>query len=148
MKFAQWLSSERHRRLLERWSVVLTLLWECLKTFVVGETFSKYGVNPYIYFVIVVTIAIPYAKLIVRLIAATVFEHWRTVFLVTPPLLILHFIPDIYIIFAADALPTTLLDGFILIVIIFLFIGIRTFVMKVSSEKRRARSLQRDEKSK
>lgn len=136
MGLSTWLESERHQRLLERWWVVLTILWEGLKTFVIGKTFSKYGVDPLIYFVIVTVIAVPYAKLIVRLVSATVFEKWRNVILLSPLVLTLHFIPDIYIIYSTDELPTYLLDTFLFVVMLFLALGIRAFIVNVRRGRR------------
>ena len=126
-----WLRSKRHQRLLERWWVVLTILWEALKTFVIGKTFSKYGVDPLIYFVIVTVIAVPYAKLIVRLVTATIFQKWRRVILLSPLVLTLHFIPDFYIIYSTDELPPYLLDTFLFVVVLFLALGIRAFMVNV-----------------
>ena len=136
MRLSDWLASERHQRLLERWWVVLTILWEALKTFVIGKTFSKYGADPLIYFIIVTAIAVPYAKLIVKLVTATVLEKWRRVILLSPLVLTLHFIPDLYIIYATDELPTYLLDTFLFIIFLFLVLGIRAFVVNVRRGRR------------
>jgi len=61
MKATSWLKSEQHRQLVERWWIAIVLAWDIFKSFVVDKTFSKYGVNPYIYFFIVISIAVPYA---------------------------------------------------------------------------------------
>ena len=107
------------------------MVWEVLRTVVVGETFSQYGVNPYFYFGIVMIIAIPYAKSTVKLVTATVFERWKKVWLFAPIVLVLHFVPDLFILLAATSLPPILLDSFLLMILLFFFIGVRAFMSKV-----------------
>jgi hypothetical protein len=132
------MKSERNRRLFERWWIVATILWEVLRTLVVGQTFSKYGVNPYLYFAVCIVIAIPYAKSVVRLIAATIFREWGKFVAWLPLVLLLHFIPDFFIIFTADAIPDYLMDTFLFIVLVFFVLGIRGFLLQVKSGRVRS----------
>ena len=77
MKVTSWLKSERHRQLIERWWIAIVLLWDIFKSLVVDKAFAKYGVNPYIYFLIVISIAVPYAISTAKMLFAILANHWR-----------------------------------------------------------------------
>jgi hypothetical protein len=125
VRFTSWIKSERNQRFLQRWWIAITILWECIRTLVVDKTFGKYGVNPYIYFALVMAIVIPYAIVTVRLLVSIV--HRR--------------LPQSFI---ANAVPDKLMESFYFIVFIFAAIALQGLVMKV---KRQRKSISHDKKS-
>ena len=136
MQVSHWVKSEKHQKLIERWWIAIVIAWDILKTFAVDKTFSKYGVNAYIYFVIVISIAVPYAISTAKMIFAIIINHWRKASIYGGIALVLHFIPDIYILLTAKSVPKTIFDSFIFIIAIFTFFGIREVVLKVRAHKR------------
>ena len=97
---------------------------------------NNYGVNAYIYFVIVISIAVPYAISTAKMFFAIIINHWRKASFYGGIALVLHFIPDIYILLTAKSVPKTIFDSFIFIIAIFTFFGIREVVLKVRAHKR------------
>ena len=137
MKVTGWLKNERHRHLVERWWIAIVLLWDIFKTIVVDETFAKYGVNPYIYFVIVVCIAVPYAKSTAKMLFAILANHWSSALKFGVVAAILHFVPDIYILVTAKHVPRSLLDSFIVMIVIFTIFAVHGVVTHVRSHRTR-----------
>ena len=131
MKITSWLQSERHRQLVERWWIGIVLLWDILKSVLVDKAFAKYGVNPYVYFAIVITIAVPYAISTAKLLFSLLQSHWRNSFIYGVIAIVLHFIPDVYILETAKQVPRSLFDGFILLIAIFAIFGIRQIIVQV-----------------
>ena len=144
MRFTSWIKSERNQRFLQRWWIAITILWECIRTLVVDKTFGKYGVNPYIYFALVMAIVIPYAIVTVRLLVSIVHRRLPQSFVYGLFAIVLHFAPDVYILFTANAVPDKLMESFYFIVFIFAAIALQGIVMKV---KRQRKSISHDKKS-
>lgn len=136
MKTTAWLKSEKHRQLIERWWIVIVLVWDIFKTIVVDETFAKYGVNPYIYFVIVVAIAIPYAKSTAKMLFAILANHWSNAFKFGLVAVVLHFVPDIYILVTAKHVPRSLFDSFIVMIIIFTIFAVHGAITHIRANKK------------
>ena len=136
MQVSHWVKSEKHQKLIKRWWIAIVIAWDILKTFAVDKTFSKYGVNSYIYFVIVISIAVPYAISTAKMFFAIIINHWRKASIYGGIALVLHFIPDIYILLTAKSVPKTIFDSFIFIIAVFTFFGIREVVLKVRTHKR------------
>ena len=136
MQVSHWVKSEKHQKLIKRWWIAIVIAWDILKSFAVDKTFSKYGVNAYIYFVIVISIAVPYAISTAKMFFAIIINHWRKASIYGGIALVLHFIPDIYILLTAKSVPKTIFDSFIFIIAIFTFFGIREVVLKVRAHKR------------
>ena len=136
MQVSHWVKSEKHQKLIKRWWIAIVIAWDILKTFAVDKTFSKYGVNAYIYFVIVISIAVPYAISTAKMFFAIIINHWRKASIYGGIALVLHFIPDIYILLTAKSVPKKIFDSFIFIIAIFTFFGIREVVLKVRAHKR------------
>ena len=136
MQVSHWVKSEKHQKLIKRWWIAIVIAWDILKTFAVDKTFSKYGVKAYIYFVIVISIAVPYAISTAKMFFAIIINHWRKASIYGGIALVLHFIPDIYILLTAKSVPKTIFDSFIFIIAIFTFFGIREVVLKVRAHKR------------
>lgn len=137
MKATSWLKSEKHRQLVERWWIAIVLLWDIFKTLVVDKTFAKYGVNPYIYFVIVVCIAVPYAKSTAKMLFAILANHWSNAFKYGVVAVVLHFVPDVYILVTAKHVPRSLFDSFIVMVIIFTIFAVHGVVTHVRSNRKK-----------
>ena len=136
MNLPGWLSSEKHRRLVQRWWIVIVILWDISKTFMIDKTLANYGVNPYIYFTITIVISVPYALVTSRMLFALIEKHWKNSLIYGSAAAIFHFLPDIYILISAKQLPRTLFDGLILIVIIFNAFTIRGIFMHVRTQHR------------
>ena len=135
MTMTGWLKSEKHRRIVERWWIAIVLVWDILKSLLVDKAFSKYGVNPYVYFAIVISIAIPYAIATAKLLFSLIEKHWRNAGIYGGIAIVLHFIPDIYILETAKQVPRSLFDGFILTIVIFSIIGIREIIVRIRNIK-------------
>jgi hypothetical protein len=131
MNLPGWLSSEKHRRLVQRWWILIVILWDVSKTFVIDKTLSQYGVNPYIYFAITISISVPYAIVTARMLFAFIERHWRNSLIYGFAAAIFHFLPDVYIFYSAKQVPRTLYDGLILIVVLFTALSIRGIVLHV-----------------
>ena len=137
MRITGWLRSEKHRQLIERWWILIVVLWDVAKTIVVDETFAKYGVNPYIYFVVVISIAVPYAISTAKMLFAILSNHWRNALTFGAIAAILHFIPDIYILVTAKQVPRSLYDSFIVMVFIFTIFAIHGVVSHVRTNRKK-----------
>ena len=137
MKLSSWLNSEKHRQLIEKWWIGIVLVWDIFKTIVVDKTFAKYGVNPYIYFVIVITIAVPYAISTAKMLFAIISNHWRHAMSYGLAAVILHFIPDIYILATAKQVPRSLFDSFVIMVVIFSIFAVHGTITKVREHRRK-----------
>jgi hypothetical protein len=136
MRATTWLKSEKHRQLIERWWIGIVLVWDILKTVIVDETFAKYGVNPYIYFVIVISIAVPYAISTAKMLFAIIENHWRNALSYGVVAVTLHFVPDIYIFATARQVPRSLFDSFIVMIVIFTIFAVHGVISKVREHRR------------
>ena len=131
MNISSWIKSERHQKLIERWWIAIVITWGLIRAVAVDKTFAKYGVNPYVYLAIVLTISVPYAITTAKLFFAIVSKNYRNLVFLIPLALFFHFAPDAYILSAAKSVPRSIYDGFILIIAIFTLFGIREIVIKV-----------------
>lgn len=136
MNLSRFIKSERHRQLIERWWVAIVIAWDIFKTFAVDKTFAKYGVNPYLYFAIVMAIAYPYARTTARMFFSIVANNWRSALISGSIALVLHFIPDVFILITAKQVPHRIRDGFFVVVALFTFLAIREVILKVRSHKK------------
>ena len=136
MQLSRWIKSEKHQKLIERWWIGIVIAWDVLKTFAVDKTFAKYGVNPWIYFTIVIAIAVPYAITTAKMFFAIVVNHWRKASIYGGIAIVLHFIPDIYILKTAKSAPKTIYDSFIFIMAVFAFFGIREVLNKIKEHRK------------
>ena len=78
MNISSWIKSEHHQKLIERWWIAIVITWGLIRTVAVDKTFAKYGVNPYVYLAIVLTIAVPYAITTAKLFFAIVSDRKST----------------------------------------------------------------------
>lgn len=131
MDLSIWLKSEKHRHLVQRWWILLVFLWDVAKTFVIDKTFATYGVNPYVYLAIVTSIAVPYALTTARMLFAFVENNWRKAILYGFAAVTLHFLPDVYILKTVHHPPQTLLDGFLIVLVLFTLFAIRGIYIQV-----------------
>jgi hypothetical protein len=137
MKATSWLKNEKHRQLVERWWIAIVIVWDLIKTLAVDKTFAKYGVNPYIYLAIVVSIAVPYAKSTAKMLFAILANHWRNALSYGAVAVVLHFVPDIYILLNAKQVPRSLYDSFIVMVIIFTIFAVHGVVTHVRTNRKK-----------
>jgi len=136
VRFTSWIKSERNQRFLQRWWIAITILWECIRTLVVDKTFGKYGVNPYIYFALVMAIVVPYAIVTVRLLVAIVNRLLTQALVYGFLAIVLHFAPDVYIVVTANEVPDKLMEIFFFIVFIFAAVALQGIVMKVKKQRK------------
>ena len=130
-----WLKNERHKQLAERWWIAIVFTWGIIRSVAVDKTFAHYGVNPYVYLAIVLTISVPYAITTAKLLFSIVEKQWRKTALFGAIALVFHFAPDAYILSTAKSVPRSIFDGFILLITIFTLLGIREIVVKVREHK-------------
>jgi hypothetical protein len=135
MKAGSWLKNEHHQQLLERWWILIVLLWDIAKTLIIDKAFAKYGISPYIYFVIVIVIAIPYALSTAKMLFSIINNHWRHAALFGAIAALLHFIPDIYILVNAKEVPRSLFDSFIVAAVIFTIFAVHGILSQVRAHK-------------
>jgi hypothetical protein len=138
MKISSWLTSEKHRRLVERWWIAIVLIWDVGKTFVVDKTFGKYGVNPYGYFIIVIAVAVPYAITSAKMLFAIIANHWRRATIYGVAAVVLHFVSDIYILVNAKQVPKSLFSSFIIAVVILTIFAVHGVVSQVRAHRRKS----------
>jgi hypothetical protein len=136
VRFTSWIKSERNQRFFQRWWIAISILWECLRTLVVDKTFGKYGVNPYIYFALVMAIVVPYAIVTVRLIVAIVFRRWAQALIYGFLTIVLHFAPDVYIVATAREVPDKLMESFFFVVFIIAAVVVQGMIMKVRRQRK------------
>jgi hypothetical protein len=99
--------------------IFLVLTWAIIRTIVVKDFFSEYGIHPWIYLSIDLLSSIPYAHYSANLVISYLDKNWITTrknFYFTA---IFFYIPDIYIFTAANRIPKQLLTGFVISVLIF-----------------------------
>jgi len=126
-----WIKSEAHQKLIERWWIAIVLVWGILRSILVDKTFAKYGVNPWVYFAIVIAISVPYAICSAKLVE----KHWQNSARWGVLTVILHYIPDTYILTTAKSVPRSLFDSFIFAIVIFTLFGIREVVKRIKAHK-------------
>lgn len=136
MNVTGWLKSEKHRQLIERWWIAIVLIWDIAKSIVIDETFAKYGVNPYIYFVIVISIAIPYAISTAKMLFSILANHWRNALGYGAVAVVLHFVPDIYILATAKKVPRSLFDSFIVMIVIFTIFAVHGVISHIRTNRK------------
>jgi hypothetical protein len=136
MRIAGWLSSEKHRRLIERWWIAIVLVWDIAKTLVIDKTFAKYGVNPYTYFFIVIAVAVPYAITTAKMLFAIISNHWKRAALFGAAAVVLHFVSDAYILFNAKQVPRSIYDSFIIAVVILTIFAVHGVISQVRAHRR------------
>lgn len=108
----------------ERLWVALVVLYGVGKSVVVWHTLSKYGVNALLYFIFDVGAAIPYGIATARVVIYGLARDWPRVRMWGAIALVTHFIPDIYIFAVLDETPPLLMDGLLLIVVLFTIVAI------------------------
>jgi hypothetical protein len=99
--------------------ILLVIAWAIIRTIVVKDFFSQYGLHPWIYLSIDLLSSIPYAHYSANLVISYLDKEWastRKNFFLTA---IFFYIPDVYIFTAADRIPKELLIGFVISVLIF-----------------------------
>ena len=99
--------------------IFLVLTWAIIRTIVVKDFFSEYGIHPWIYLSIDLLSSIPYAHYSANLVISYLDKNWVTTrknFFLTA---IFFYIPDIYIFTATNRIPKQLLTAFLISVLIF-----------------------------
>ncbi len=118
MKMRVRISFLRDKRAQRTW-VALVLAWVVIRTLVIRDVFGGYGVNPWIYFLIDLGSAFPYAILSGRAVVNFLDKNWNLFRKNVLFTLFFFYMPDIYVLSTADQIPTSLLIGFLLSIVIF-----------------------------
>ncbi len=123
------------RRSVQYTWLALVLVWGVIRTLVIWALFKKYGVNPWIYLVIDLGASIPYAKYSARLAIDFIRNDgarlWRSIGMTA----ITFYLPDLYILFFAQNIPSDLLIGFIISMGIFSFISLMQIIRSIKGKK-------------
>jgi hypothetical protein len=117
----------------QRTWLILVIAWAFIRAILIRNFFGRYGVNPWAYFVVDLTSAIPYAIYSGRAIINFIDKDWADFRKNGLLAAIFFYIPDIYVLIYAKELPSSLLIGFlatIAIFSIFAIFGLRKDVHK------------------
>jgi hypothetical protein len=112
------LSFLRDKRAQRTW-LALVLAWVVIRTLVIRDVFGGYGVNPWIYFLIDLASAIPYAILSGRAVVNYLDKNWGSFRKNGFFALFFFYMPDMYVLSTAEEVPNSLLMGFLLSIVIF-----------------------------
>ena len=85
---------------------------------------------------IVVSISVPYARSTANMLFAILANHWRNALGFGGAAIVLHFIPDVYILVSSNHVPRSLFDGFIITVIIFTIFAVHGVVSQVRTHRK------------
>ena len=116
---------------IKRTWIFLVLSWAIIRTILVRDFFSQYGIHPWVYLSIDLLSSIPYAHYSANLVISYLDKEWlstRKNFLLTA---IFFYIPDIYIFTEAKRIPQELLEVFIASVLIFTAIAVYGILKKI-----------------
>ena len=108
----------RDKRAQRTW-LALVLAWVVIRTLVIRDVFGGYGVNPLVYFLIDLCSAIPYAILSGRAVVNFLDKNWISFRKNSFFALFFFYMPDMYVLTTAEEVPTSLLMGFLLSIVIF-----------------------------
>jgi hypothetical protein len=108
----------RDKRAQRTW-IALVLAWVVIRTLVIRDVFGGYGVNPWIYFLVDLGSALPYAILSGRAVVNFLDKNWASFRRNVLFTLLFFYMPDMYVLSTADEIPTSLLVGFLLSIVIF-----------------------------
>jgi len=119
----------------ERLWVGLVVLYGVGKSIVVWHTLGKYGVNALLYFIFDIGAAIPYGIATARVVIYGLARDWPRVRIWGAIALVTHFIPDIYIFAVLNEPPPLLMDGLLLIVVLFTIVAIIGVIRQLQRQK-------------
>ena len=108
----------RDKRAQRTW-LALVVAWVVIRTLVIRDVFGGYGVNPLVYFLIDLCSAIPYAILSGRAVVNFLDKNWISFRKNSFFALFFFYMPDMYVLTTAEEVPTSLLMGFLLSIVIF-----------------------------
>ena len=120
----------------ERLWVVLVLIYGVGKSILVWHTLGKYGVNALLYFCFDIGAALPFGIATARLVIYGLVRDWPRVRIWGAIALVTHFIPDIYIFAVLKEPPPLLVDGLVLIVLLFTIVAIIGVIRKFQGQQR------------
>ena len=112
------LSFLRDKRSQRTW-LALVLVWVVIRTLVIRDVFGGYGVNPRIYFLVDLSSAIPYGILSGRAVVDFLDKNWPSLRKNGFFALLFFYMPDLYVLSTVEEVPTSLLIGFLLSIVIF-----------------------------
>lgn len=104
--------------------------YSVLRAVIAWSVFSDYGVNPWVFAVIDVGTAIPYAWCIAELPGAIIARQSRRLVAMVSVAIVTFFAPYAYVWLAADGAPTNLRSGLVVLVVCLLGAAIVGVVCK------------------
>ncbi len=120
----------------ERLWVVLVLIYGVGKSILVWHTLGKYGVNAFLYFCFDIGAALPFGIATARLVIYGLVRDWPRVRIWGAIALVTHFIPDLYIFAVLKEPPPLLVDGLVLIVLLFTIVAIIGVIRQFQGQQR------------
>ena len=108
----------------QRTWLILVITWAFIRAIFINNFFGKYGVNPWAYFVVDLTSAIPYAIYSGRAVIDFLNKDWLSIRKNAILGFIFFYVPDIYVLIFAKKVPFSLLVGFLISIVIFTSIAI------------------------
>ena len=126
----------REKRVQQLW-MLLVIAWVCIRAIVIRDVFGSYGVNPWVYFAVDLISGIPYAIYSGRFVINFLDKDWDKSKWYAAMTAIYFYIPDVYVLAASKNVPTTLVIGFLISVLIFSIfavVGIRNNIKEKKSK--------------
>lgn len=126
MKNRVSLSFLRDKRAQRTW-LALVLAWVVIRTVVIKDVFGGYGVSAWIYFLVDLGSAVPYAIFSGRAVINFLDKNWISFRKNGFFALFFFYLPDVYVLTTAYEIPRSLLFGFLLSIVILSGIAIYGF---------------------
>ena len=117
----------------------MVLLWSLLRSFIVGRTLHRYGVDPWAYFVVDLSSALPYAMASSKLVDALAQRDGPRTRQFAFASMAAFIAPDVYLVLAADHMPRSAYLLFCLVIVLLAVIGVWSIVSG-AARKGRARA--------
>lgn len=99
--------------------IALVIAWAVIRAIVIKDVFGDYGINGWYYFLVDLCSGIPYAIFSGKAVINFLDKDWEAIRKNSFLSLIFFYIPDIYVLIYARQIPTSLLVGFLISIIIF-----------------------------
>lgn len=103
----------------QRGWIALVIAWAVIRAIVIKDVFGDYGINGWSYFAVDLCSGIPYAIFSGKAVINFLDKDWAAIRRNGFFSLIFFYIPDIYVLIFARQVPTSLLIGFLISIIVF-----------------------------
>jgi hypothetical protein len=117
------LSFAKDKRAQRAW-LALVILWAVIRAVVIQDFFGPYGINGWMYLVVDLASAIPYAIYSGKAVINFVDKNWSILRKNALISMVCFYIPDVYVLIYAKKVPTSLLVGFLITIAAFTVLAI------------------------